>query len=44
VTAFLAIISGLIYEEAFQQIIIAGKALLAKTAGGSAAANPRKQS
>ena len=45
VTAFLAIISGLIYEEAFQQIIVAGKALLAKTAGGaSAAGNPRKQS
>ncbi|HEX5213381.1 MAG TPA: hypothetical protein VFW22_16770 [Pseudolabrys sp.] len=44
VTAFLAIISGLIYEEAFQQIIVAGKTLLAKTAGGSGSADtPRKQ-
>jgi uncharacterized membrane protein len=42
VVAFLAIISGLIYEEAFQQIIVAGKALLAKTAGGAAAGNPKK--
>lgn len=43
VTAFLAIISGLIYEEAFQQIIVAGKGLLAKTAGGPGAGNPKKQ-
>lgn len=45
VTAFLAIISGLICEEAFQQIIVAGKALLTKTTGGSAGAGtPRKPS
>jgi len=45
VTAFLAIISGLICEEAFQQIIVAGKALLAKTAGGPVApSKPQKPS
>jgi hypothetical protein len=31
VVAFLAVVSGLICEEAFQQIISAGKALLART-------------
>lgn len=34
VTAFLAIVSGLICEEAFQQIIVAGKAMLARSTGG----------
>jgi hypothetical protein len=39
VTAFLAIVSGLISEEAFQQIIAAGKALLTSSTG-KRAANP----
>jgi hypothetical protein len=33
VTAFLAVVSGLICEEAFQQIIFAGRALLARSGG-----------
>jgi hypothetical protein len=42
VTAFLAIVSGLICEEAFQQIIIAGKAMLARSTGGSSGENTQK--
>jgi hypothetical protein len=33
VVAFLAIVSGVLCEEAFQQIMLAGRAMLSRTSG-----------